>query len=90
MKAQKKRSRNKTRGITYKGQYIESNSVYATGLNYKTVLFYCPIQGVELYFRTISRAKRYLDSIQYQSAPKKVTTNKLGFIVDDLYDDIPF
>lgn len=47
----------------YKGQYIEENSVYGFK-KFPTVLFYCPKEGVELYFTRMSKAKRYLDTLR--------------------------
>lgn len=70
MKAQKKRSRLKERFTYYKGQEIWTNTPYAYGLGkHKIGLFYCPVEGVELYFTSVGKAKRYLDSIQHKIKP---------------------
>ena len=73
----KKRIKNKKKkefGIIYKNQSIVFNSPYSIK-EFKAVLFYCPKEGVEIYFKSIGKAKRYLDSI--------------GFIKKDL-NNIPF
>ena len=77
MKAQKKRSKQKERYIFYKKQSIAVNSVYSTGTNCPVILFYA-IDGNELYFKRVSHAKRYLDSVH----------GKTRQINDS--DDIPF
>lgn len=58
----------------YKGQAIVKNSAYSFR-GYNVILFYCPIQGTELYFKSIGKAKRYLDSVQNV----KVTKDDLPF-----------
>ena len=59
----------------YKGQSIIKNSAYSTGLKYKVVLFYCPLEGVELYFKTVKQAFRYLDKIDFS----KIIKNDIPF-----------
>ena len=69
----KKRIKNKLKkesGYSYKGQYIEKNGPYSFRGN-NVVLFYCPIEGMELYFKTVSSAKKYLDSIHFKMITKK-------------------
>lgn len=49
--------------VIYKGQSIVKNSPYSfRGFN--VVLFYCPVEGIELYFKSIGKAKAHLDSLR--------------------------
>lgn len=67
MKAQKKRSKEKERFKYYKGQMIWVNSTYLSPKERKgkfnVGLFYCPLSGNDIYFESVGKVKRYIDSI---------------------------
>lgn len=64
MKSRLRKKKNKPVGRFYHGLYIEKNSPYShPNSTYRVVLFYCPIEGVEIYFKTIGHARSYLNSI---------------------------
>ena len=62
--------------LIYKGQSIVVNSPYSYKGN-NVVLFYCPVEGCEIYFKSVGKAKRYLDSIDRITIPEN--SNNIPF-----------
>lgn len=62
MKKRIKNKQAKPKGVVYKGQYIEKNSVYSRPKDkFRTILLYS-FYGHELFFKSIGKAKRFIDA----------------------------